>query len=207
MLRVLGRTGSINVRKVLWTCTELGIPYEREDWGSGFRSTRDPEFLALNPKGLVPVLVDDDLVLTESNTIIRYLAMKYGAEQLYPVELARRAKVDEWLDWQATELNRSWGYAVQAILRKNPPNPDPALIKASMTEWHQQLLFAERQLVGRTDWLLGKDFTLADIVIALSVNRWVRLPHEKPALPNIEAYFERVLRRSGSQEFIGPQTD
>ncbi|MEG1116955.1 MAG: glutathione S-transferase N-terminal domain-containing protein, partial [Janthinobacterium sp.] len=73
MLKILGKAASINVRKVLWTCEELDLPYEREDWGSGFRSTDDPAFLALNPNAMVPVLVDGDLVLWESNTICRYL--------------------------------------------------------------------------------------------------------------------------------------
>jgi len=73
MLRVLGRVSSINVRKVLWTCDEIGLPFEREDWGLGFRSAQSPEFLALNPNGLVPVIVDEGFVLWESNTICRYL--------------------------------------------------------------------------------------------------------------------------------------
>lgn len=72
MVRVLGKASSINVRKVTWLADELGLQVEREDWGSGFRSTDDPEFLKLNPNGQVPVLVDGDLVLGESNTICRY---------------------------------------------------------------------------------------------------------------------------------------
>ncbi len=78
MLRVLGKASSINVRKVLWTCQELGLPLAREDWGSGFRSTQEPAFLALNPNGLVPVLIDGERVLWESNTICRYLAGREG---------------------------------------------------------------------------------------------------------------------------------
>jgi glutathione S-transferase len=74
MLKILGRTSSLNVRKVLWTCDELGLAYEREDWGTGFASTKSPEFLALNPNALVPVLIDEQGTLYESNTICRYLA-------------------------------------------------------------------------------------------------------------------------------------
>jgi glutathione S-transferase len=83
VLRVLGRTNSFNVRKVLWLCAELGIPYEREDYGRGFRPTRTPEFLRLNPAAQIPVVIDGDLVMRESNAIIRYLGAKYGATQLY----------------------------------------------------------------------------------------------------------------------------
>lgn len=70
MLKILGRENSINVRKVLWLCGELGIEFGREDWGRGFRSTKDPEFLAVNPIGLVRAVIDGQVVLRESNTIL-----------------------------------------------------------------------------------------------------------------------------------------
>jgi glutathione S-transferase len=91
MLKILGRTSSLNVRKVLWTCDELGLAYEREDWGTGFASTKSPEFLALNPNGLVPVLIDEQGALYESNTICRYLAARFGHGHLLPVEPRPRA--------------------------------------------------------------------------------------------------------------------
>ena len=80
-LKILGRTSSINVRKVLWTCQELGIDYVREDWGIGFKPTQSAEFLALNPNAQVPVLIDDHGVLWESNTICRYLTGLYQRHQ------------------------------------------------------------------------------------------------------------------------------
>ncbi len=73
MLQILGKASSINVRKVLWACAELGLPFEREDWGSGFKATDAPEFVALNPNAMVPVIRDGEFVLWESNSIIRYL--------------------------------------------------------------------------------------------------------------------------------------
>ncbi|TGQ20494.1 glutathione S-transferase, partial [Mesorhizobium sp. M00.F.Ca.ET.216.01.1.1] len=92
-MKILGKASSINVRKVLWTCSELQLPFEREDWGAGFKDPNDAEFLALNPNGLVPVLKDGDFVLWESNSIIRYLASRYGGERLYPSEPVARAKI------------------------------------------------------------------------------------------------------------------
>ncbi|HTU61624.1 MAG TPA: glutathione S-transferase N-terminal domain-containing protein, partial [Polyangiales bacterium] len=62
MLKILGKASSINVRKVLWLCAELDMPYEREDWGAGFRDTNTPEFLALNPNAQVPVIRDGEFV-------------------------------------------------------------------------------------------------------------------------------------------------
>jgi glutathione S-transferase len=107
MLRILGRTSSINVRKVLWTCAEIGLDYLQEDYGSGFSSTGTQAFLTLNPNGLVPVIEDSSGVLWESNTICRYLAAKAGRNDLLPDDPRNRALVEQWMDWQATELNTS----------------------------------------------------------------------------------------------------
>jgi len=124
MLKILGKASSINVRKVLWACAELHLPFEREDWGTGFRPADTPEFLSLNPNGLVPVIKDGDFVLWESNSIIRYLASRYGGQALYPADPVVRAPIDQWMDWQATDLNRSWSYAFLGLVRKSPADPE-----------------------------------------------------------------------------------
>src|SRR5688572_27084188 len=120
MLKVLGRVSSINVRKVLWTLDELEMPYEREDWGLPVRDPHAPEFVALNPNAQVPVIVDDGFVLWESNVVMRYVAEKDGRGTLLPADPKERAIIEQWLQWQATELNPQWGYAVYALLRKAP---------------------------------------------------------------------------------------
>ena len=125
-LRVLGKASSINVRKVLWACEEIGIAYTRADDG--------PE-LAQNPNGLVPVIVDSDFVLWESNSVIRYLANKWVAHALLPIEPRARAEVDRWIDWQATEFNNAWRYAFSAIVRRNPAFHDAGEIEASKKRW------------------------------------------------------------------------
>jgi glutathione S-transferase len=116
MLRILGRVTSINVRKVLWALDELGLAYGREDWGMPVRDPKVPEFLALNPNGQVPVLVENQFVLWESNAILIYLAEREG--QLLPEQLELRALALQWLGWQAAELNPPWGYAVNALIRR-----------------------------------------------------------------------------------------
>ncbi|MEO8081587.1 MAG: glutathione S-transferase, partial [Caldimonas sp.] len=117
MLKILGRTSSINVRKVLWLCAEMALPFEHELWGTGFRSTHTPDFHALNPNELVPVAVDGDFVLWESNAICRYLAQAHGRSDLLPAEARPRALVEQWMDWQLAELNRSWSYAFMGLVR------------------------------------------------------------------------------------------
>ena len=120
MLRILGRASSINVRKVLWTCREIGIDYRREDYGTGFAPTNTPQFLAMNPNGQVPVIEDEEGVLWESNTICRYLAAKHGRTDLLPATARERARVEQWMDWGATDLNMSWRYAFIALIWRDP---------------------------------------------------------------------------------------
>mgnify|MGYP000520595529 CR=1 FL=1 len=195
-LKILGKAASINVRKVLWTCAELGLAFEREDWGSGFRSTQDPAFLALNPNGLVPVLVDGDAVLRESNTICRYLAARAGRIDLLPPEPAARARVEQWMDWQATELNNAWRYAFMALVRNSPQHTDPAAITASVAGWHRHVAMLEQQLARGGPFVCGATFTLADVVLGLSINRWRSTPlPDRTAMPEVTAWFEIAATR------------
>ena len=186
MLRVLGKASSINVRKVLWTCEEVGLPYERREEG--------PE-LARNPNGLVPVIVDGDFVLWESHTILRYLVGRYGGTALLPQEPRRRAEVEQWIDWQATDLNSSWRYAFMALVRRDPAFDDPRQIAASTANWNRMMSILDARLAGTQSFVVGADFTLADIPIGLSVNRWLMTPLERPVLPAVQAYYERLSTR------------
>ncbi|WP_413742578.1 glutathione S-transferase family protein [Sodalis sp. RH15] len=195
MLKILGRSSSINVRKVLWACAELGIEYQREDWGNGFKSTHSPEFLALNPNAMVPVIQDEDFVLWESNTIIRYLARAYRGESLYPAAPKIRAGIDRWIDWQAADLNPAWSYVFSALVRHNPEHPDPERIKAAAASWADKMSILEGQLKATGAFVAGPAFTLADIPIGLSVHRWFSTPLQRPDLPAVSAYYERLSLR------------
>jgi glutathione S-transferase len=195
MLKILGRVSSINVRKVLWTCTEIGLPFEREDWGIGFRPTSDPAFAALNPNALVPVAIDGDFVLWESNTICRWLAAEHGRSDLLPTAPRDRALVERWMDWQLGDLNSAWRYAFMALVRQSPAHRDPAAIAASAAEWNRLMGLLDAQLQRRGPHAAGADFTLADIVLGLAVQRWRCTPIEHAALPAIDAYFDRLRAR------------
>jgi glutathione S-transferase len=197
VLRILGKASSINVRKVLWTCAELHIPFEREDWGSGFRSPNDPEFLALNPCAMVPVIQDGDFTLWESNSIIRYLASRYDGSQLYPLEPMARARIDQWIDWQASELNRSWSYAFMSLVRQSPEHQDSAALANGIEQWSKNMAILDRQLEKTGAYVSGEQFSLADIPIGLSVNRWFETPLAHPDFAAVKAYYERLSLRPG----------
>jgi glutathione S-transferase len=202
MLRILGKASSINVRKVLWTCAELGLPFVREDWGSGFQPTQEPSFLAMNPNAMVPVIVDGDVVLWESNTICRYLAGRYGgASTLLPADPVARARVEQWMDWQATELNNAWRYAFMALVRNSPAHADPAQVENSIAQWNRSMGILEGQLGKTGAWAAGADFSLADVVLGLSLNRWLMTPMERPDYPLLRAYAARLQERPGCREF------
>lgn len=197
MLRILGKASSINVRKVLWTCAELQIPFTREDWGSGFKSTHDAQFLALNPCAMVPVIQDGDFTLWESNTIIRYLASRYDGSQLYPSEPQARAQVDQWIDWQASELNRSWSYAFMSLVRQSPDYQDRAALANGVEQWSKTMSILDQQLHKTGAYISGEAFSLADIPLGLSVNRWFETPLAHPDYPAVRAYYARLSQREG----------
>ena len=197
MLELLGRSSSINVRKVLWVCAELDIPYQHVEWGSGEFHLSDPAFLALNPNGLVPVIRDAGAVLWESNTICRYLAARAAREDLLPANPLGRARVEQWMDWQATELNTAWRYAFMALVRKSPAYTDQAAIDSSVRSWNRHMAILDQTLAATGAYVTGPTFTLADVVIGLSVNRWFASPIDRPELPAVATYFERLSQRAG----------
>jgi glutathione S-transferase len=196
MRTILGKPTSINVRKVLWLCDELAIPYTLEPWGSGYRSTDTPEFRARNPNAMVPVLVEDDFVLWESGSICRYLAATPGGDALYPADPRRRAIVEQWMDWQATELNTAWRYAFTALVRASHDHQDPRAIAASIASWNRHMAILDDRLAGTGAFAAGADVTLADIVLGLSTHRWLLTPMERPALPAVARYYDRLGERA-----------
>ena len=195
LLQVLGRTTSINVRKVLWTCAEIGLEFEHVEWGIGGLSLQSPQFLALNPNALVPVVVDGEFVLRESNTICRYLATKHRRTDLLPEDPAGRARVEQWMDWQATELNTSYRYAFLALVRKMPGHTDAASIEASAASWNRYMTILDAALQASGPYITGDRFSLADIVLGLSTHRWFSTPIDRPALAAVTEYYERLASR------------
>ncbi|GGY18391.1 glutathione S-transferase family protein [Paludibacterium paludis] len=200
MIRILGRLSSINVRKVLWTCHEIGLDYEREDWGRGFRPTASDEFMALNPHALVPVLIDGPTVLWESNTICRYLAASRGRDDLLPSAPAARAEVEKWMDWQATGPGQSSSYAFHALSRRTPGYDDPARIGESQANWTRHMTILDAYLAGRGAFIAGDAFSLADIVLGLMAQRWFLTPFDKPRLERLHAYYSGLCARPA---FVG----
>jgi len=195
MLTVIGKATSINVRKVLWTCTELGVPFVREEW--------QESHAALNPNRMVPVLVDDGFVLWESNTICRYLCGRHDGAALLPPDAQARARVSQWMDWQATELNTAWRYAFMALVRGSPAHQEPALIEAGIATWNRHIGLLDAHLGAHGPYVAGRGFSLADIVLGLSVNRWLMTPMVRPDYPHVAAWYACLGERPGFAAWCG----
>jgi len=205
MLTIWGRANSVNVQKVLWCCDELNLAYERIDAGLQFGRNNEPGYLEMNPMGRVPTLVDGDFVLWESNSIIRYFAMQYGATTtLYPAEPKIRASADRWLDWALSTLQPAerplfWGY-----IRTNAADRDVKQLAAAASEVEKLWRVIDTHLKGR-DYLEGNTFTLADIVIGAYARRWFGIAElVRPSLPELERWYAGITQRSGFQRHVSP---
>jgi glutathione S-transferase len=186
-LRVLGRESSINVRKVLWTCAELDLPFEPVE--------SDAKLLANNPNAKVPVIQHDDFVLWESNSICRYLAGLQPRSTLLPTDPQARARVEQWMDWQATDLNTACRYSFLALSRKRPDHADPVAIAHSVKEWNRHMAMLDAHLAHGGQFVTGEFFTLADVVLGLTTHRWLHTPLERPHLDGLLGYYQRMSVR------------
>jgi glutathione S-transferase len=200
MLRLLGRNTSGNVQKVIFLLEELGMPYTREDYGRQFNNTQDAAYLKLNPNGKVPTLVDGDVVVWESNTILRYLASKQKKDALYPSDLAARTQVERWMDWLLASLN--YHYVQVFKDSKKPANERAATFETDAKELGAQLSILDGAIAGRT-WIAGNDFTLADIALGPIVHRCLDFPVTLPAHANLKAWREKLKERPAFKKATG----
>jgi glutathione S-transferase len=201
MLRVLGRGTSGNVQKVIWLLEELGSPYAREDYGRQFNNTQTEAYLGLNPNGKVPTLVDGDVVVWESNTILRYLCSKLaGGAALYPTEPAARSQVERWMDWQLASLNAPYLGVFKESKKKEEERA--AGFGADVKELSAQLEILEKGTAGRP-WLAGANFSIADICLGPIIDRALAFPVTLPAIPAVRAWRDKLVARDAYKKSKG----
>lgn len=199
MLRVLGRSTSGNVQKVVWLLEELDRPYRREDYGRQFNNTQDPAYLKLNPNGKVPTLVDGDVVVWESNTILRFICNRYGGGSFYPADASARSMVERWMDWQLAALYGPYvGIFKEA---KKPAAERAASWGADAAELKAQLEILERSTSGQP-WIAGAEISLADICLGPIVHRCLGFPIDLPGLPAIRAWRDQIAARPAFKKAI-----
>lgn len=201
MLKIWGRANSTNVKKVLWIAEELGLAYERVDLGGAFGGLDDPAYRALNPNGLVPALQDGETILWESNVIVRYLAAAYGQGRLWIDDPADRAQAEKWMDWAATTIYDDFRAIMMNLIRLPEDKRDPSRLQHGLAGMAASLRIADAALAGQP-WLSGASFGLGDIPLGCYVHAWYMLPVERPALPHLENWYDRLSERPAYRKVV-----
>lgn len=201
MLTIWGRINSINVMKVLWTCTELGIAYERIDAGMQHGVVDTDHYGAMNPNRRVPTIRDGDFVLWESNAIVRYLAMRERRVDLLPERARERADAERWMDWCTSTLAAPMTTIFWQLIRTPAERRDAGQIERSSADTARLFALLDHHLAERS-FLSGHTLTVADIAVAPFVHRWLALPLEHPRLLALDAYYRRMMMRPAFRQHV-----
>jgi glutathione S-transferase len=194
MLKIWGRTNSINVQKVLWCCGELGLHFERIDAGMQFGVNNTPEYKTLNPNGLVPTISDDGFVLWESHAIVRYLSRKQGIGTLWPADACTAASADRWMEWYSTTMWLNLRPVFWNLVRTAPEKRNMTEVEESRKRLAANLAIVDAQLAG-AEYIAGESCTMADIPMGVAAYRWFSLPIERPSMPHFERWYKRICER------------
>ena len=202
-LTIWGRANSVNVQKVLWCLSELDIAYERIDAGMQYGRNHEPDYLAINPNGRVPTLVDDDYALWESNSIMRYLCLAYRPDTpIYPQGPKRRAAVDRWLDWTLSTVQPVDRPVFWGLVRTPPAQRDMVALQKDADAEALVWRVADHHLSTRR-FIEGNDFTIADIALGAYARRWLGVEGiNRPKLAHLERWFAQFADRRGFREFV-----
>lgn len=200
MLTIWGRTNSINVQKPLMALEELGVPYTRIDAGLHFGVNTTPEFRAMNPNAVVPVIDDVGFIMWESNSIVRYLARKYGDGRLWPADIREQANQDRWMDWQHTSIVGPINACFAPLIRK-VGDQRPEAIEAGRAKAEEKLAMLDDWLAGK-QWIGGDLFGCAECVLGPSVHRWYHLPVERQSHAHVERWLAALMARPSAKKII-----
>jgi glutathione S-transferase len=202
-ITIWGRANSVNVQKVLWCLHELDLAYDRIDAGMAFGKNKEAPYLAMNPNGRVPTLVDGDYVLWESHSVMRYLTMSYRPDSsIYPQAPKLRAGVDRWLDWVLSTVQPADRPVFWALVRTPVEKRDMVRIQKDVDDEAVVWRIAEERLATQR-FFEGDTFTLADIAIGAFARRWLGIEGvTKPKLPHLDRWFAEISKRPGFQQYL-----
>ena len=199
MMKLYG-FGPTRSLRALWGLKELGVEFEFIPVNLQAGEHKRPDFLAINPAGKVPVLIDGDLVLPESAAIVLYLAEKYPEKGLMPARLEQRAQVYRWVLFAVTELEQPlWRMAKHRFLY--PENKRlPQDIDLAREDFTAMAAVLERHMQGR-QYIVGDRISVADCVTAYLMD-WANEHHLLDGFPNLTAYLQRMYQRSTAPQRI-----
>jgi len=201
-----GRLNSANVQKAVWVLEELELPYAHVPLAGAHGGNDSPEYLAMNPNGLVPTLRDGELVVWESHAIVRYLSAEYGSGLLYPMEARDRAMADQWTDWTATTFQPAWIAVFWNKVRTPQAEQDAATIERAVAAASRCFAIMDRRL-GEAPYLGGEQLSYADIVAGVAMYRWTTMDIDRLALANVEAWHRRLEERAAFRKAVNVPYD
>lgn len=200
MLKIWGRDNSTNVKKVRWCAAELGLPYEHILAGGKFGRNHDADFLAMNPNGLVPCLQDDELVLWESNTIVRYLAAQYGQGSLYLADAKARASAEKWMDWTMA-FSIPFQSVFLGMVRTAPEKRDMSVIEAGIERCEKLFTIIDMTL-AKQPWLSGEAFGIGDIPLGCYAYGWFSMDIPRQTHPHLERWYQQLTQRNAFKQTV-----
>jgi len=185
--------------RALWMANELGLDYQHLPIEIGGDGARAPEFLAINPNGRLPFIVDGGFALFESLAITLYLAKKHSNGKLYPGTLEGEAKAWQWSFWAIAEVDRGVNIWSLHAVRLPPAERDAALCDEALKVIAAPLKVLNAAL-SSAPYLLGTDFTVADLNVAAVISRAIDM--DLAAVPNLKAWLGRCLARPAARQAL-----
>lgn len=198
MLTIWGRLNSHNVKKVAWFAREIDLPHVRHDVGGPFGMS--DAYVAMNPNRLIPTIEDGDVVLWESNAILRYLASRYAGDPIWPTDPVIRAQGDKWMDWQFSFADAQRDAFVN-IVRRPPEKRDAQAIARSADAAGKAMQILDR-LLAQQSWISGEDFGVADIPMGVYAHTFFTLDILRPDVPHVRAWYDRLRARAAYAETV-----
>lgn len=201
MLEIWGRPYSSNVIPVIWAANELGLEYTLQLAGGSFGKLDTEMYAEINPNKMIPAIRDGDFALWESLAIVRYLCDCYGAGTLSPTDIQTRAIADQWMEWSASRAFGPVIYLFFATVRTQPDQRDQDKIAKLRDEAHEALTILNQHLAGRA-YVCGDSFTMADIPLGCVAYRYFNVEVDRPPLPHVEAWYQRLAERQAYQDHV-----
>ena len=203
MITLWGRNNSTNVKKVRLTLEELELPYQQILAGLEYGLNHDAEYLAMNPNGLVPLLRDDetDLVLWDSNSIVRYLAAQYGQNRLWLDAPAERAQGDKWMDWANSTLSPAHRVILMGLVRTPPEKRDHRAIEEGIKTCETLFSLLDDALATQP-WLSGQQFGLGDIAVGPFVYNLFNAVEQWQPHPHLQRWYQQLAERQAWRDVV-----
>jgi len=201
MVRVLGRANSINVQKVMWMAAEIGLDVERIDVGGAFGGNDQADYLSKNPNGRVPTLEDGEFVLWESNSIVRYMAEKYGSSPWLPAKIEDKFHANQWMDFYLTTLHPAMTVIFWTLIRTPPEKRDMAAFDKAMVDAAKTWAIVDAHLADNA-FMTGNAPTMGDVPLGCAAYRWHNMDIKRPDLPHLQRWYESLAQRLAYQENV-----